>query len=93
MLLIKIVGINIYSFELCGNEYNNSNTIETSMILQKRITASQVRVKMEAFAIIPQLDTHAAARIIILGTTAIVSIIAIVYIVLIYFIIDDVIER
>ena len=38
------------------------------------ITASQVRVKMEAFAIIPQLDTPAAARIISRGTTAIVSI-------------------
>ena len=28
---------------------------------------------MEAFAIIPQLDTHAAAKLITLGTTAIVS--------------------
>ncbi len=38
---------------------------------------------MEAFAIIPQLDTHAAARMITLVTTAIVSIIAIMYICLI----------
>ena len=44
------------------------------MILQKRITASQGRVKMEASAKIPQVDTHAAARMITLGTTAIVSI-------------------
>ena len=58
------------------------------MILQKKITANQARVKMEAFAVIPQLGTHAAARIIILGTTAIVSIIAIVYI-----FIEDVIKR
>ena len=50
------------------------------MILQNRITARQVRVKMEAFAIIPQLDTHAAARMITLGTTAIVSIIVVMYI-------------
>ena len=50
-----------------------------SMVLQNRITASQVHVKMEAFAIIPQLDTYAAARMITLGTTAIVSIIAIMY--------------
>ena len=53
------------------------------MSLQNLITASQVRVKMEAFAIIPQLDTHAAARMITLVTTAIVSIIAIMYICLI----------
>ena len=38
------------------------------MNLQNRITASQVRVKMEAIAIIPQVDTHAAARMITLGT-------------------------
>ena len=44
------------------------------MILQIRISASQGRVKTGAFAIIPQLDTHAAARMITLGTTAIVSI-------------------
>ena len=50
------------------------------MNLQNRITASQVRVKMEAFAIIPQLDTHATARMITLGTTAIVRIIAFMYI-------------
>ena len=53
------------------------------MSLQNLITASQVRVKMEAFAIIPQLDTRAAARMITLGTTAIVSIIAIMNICLI----------
>ena len=35
---------------------------------------------MEAIATIPQLDTHVAARMITLGTTAIVSIIAIIYI-------------
>ena len=52
------------------------------MILLNAITASQVRVKMEAFAIIPQLDTHAAARMITLGTTATVRLIAIMYIVL-----------
>ena len=45
-----------------------------SLSLQKLITASQVRVKMEEFAKIPQLDTHAAARMITLGRTAIVSI-------------------
>ena len=44
------------------------------MILQNRITASRGRVKMEAFATIPQLDTHAGAIMITLGTTAIVSI-------------------
>ena len=43
------------------------------MILQKRITANQGRVKMEAIAKIPQADTRAAARMITLGTTAIVS--------------------
>ena len=43
------------------------------MILQITISASQGRVKMEAFAIIPQLDTHAAARMITLGRTAVVS--------------------
>ena len=37
---------------------------------------------MEAIALIPQLDTHAAARMITLGTTAIVSRISIMYIVL-----------
>ena len=50
------------------------------MNLQNSITASQGRVKMEAFVIIPQLDTHAAARMITLGTTANVSIIAIMHI-------------
>ena len=45
------------------------------MILQSRITASQGRVKMEAFAIIPHLGTHAAARMITLGTTANVNIV------------------
>ena len=33
---------------------------------------------MEAFVIIPQLDPHAAARMITLGRTAIVNIIAII---------------
>ena len=56
--------------------------MQTSLILQNGITASQVRVKMEAIAIIPKLDTHAAARMITLGTTAIVSVIASMYIVL-----------
>ena len=56
------------------------NVIPVSMILQKRITASQVRVKMEAVAIISQVDTHAAARMITLGTTAIVGLIATMYI-------------
>jgi len=50
------------------------------MILQNRIIASQFHVKMEAFATIPQLDIHATARMITLGTTAIVSIIAVMYI-------------
>ena len=50
------------------------------MILQNRITANQGRVKMEAIALIPQLDTHACARMITLGKTANVSIIAIMYI-------------
>ena len=53
----------------------DNNTIQISIILQNRITVYQGRVKMEAFVIIPQLDTHAAARMITLGTTAIVSII------------------
>ena len=38
------------------------------------ITASHGRVKMEAFAMLSQVDTHVAARMIILGITAIVSI-------------------
>ena len=42
------------------------------------MTANQVRVKMEAFASIPQLDKHAAARMITLGATAIVSIVLLV---------------
>ena len=54
-------------------KYKGSNIIQISMILQNRITVCQGRVTMEAFAIIPQLDTHAAARVITLGTTAIVS--------------------
>jgi hypothetical protein len=52
------------------------------LILQNKITASQGHVKMEAIAKIPQVDTHAAARMITLGTTAIVSVIASMYIVL-----------
>ena len=40
---------------------------------------------MEAFAIIPQLGTHVAARMITLGTTAIDSVIAIMYILKICF--------
>ena len=56
--------------------------MQTSLILQNGITASQVRVKMEAIAIIPKLDTHAAARMITLATIAIVSLIAIMCIVL-----------
>ena len=55
------------------------------MNLQNGITASQIRVKMEAFAIIPQLGTHVAARMITLGTTAIVSIITTMYILKIRF--------
>ena len=50
------------------------------MNLQNIITASQGRVKMVVIAMIPQLDTHACARMITLGTTANVSIIAIMYI-------------
>ena len=61
-------------------QYNGNNEIQTSMLLQNRITASQLRVKMEAFAIIQQLDTHAAARMATLGTIAIVNIIAIMFI-------------
>ena len=57
----------------------------TSLILQKRITASQGRVKMGAIALMPKLDTHAAARMITLGTTAIVSIISITFIFVIHF--------
>ena len=49
------------------------------MILQNRTTASQGRVKMAAIAKIPQVDTRAAARMITLGTTAIVSLIAIMF--------------
>ena len=41
--------------------------------------ASQVRVKMTESATIPQVDTHAAAKQITLGTTANVSIIDIKY--------------
>ena len=46
------------------------------------MTANQVRVKMEAFASIPQLDKHAAARMITLGSNcdSEYSIIAIMYI-------------
>ena len=40
---------------------------------------------MEAFAVIPQLGTHVAARMITLGTTAIDSVIAIMYILKIRF--------
>ena len=58
------------------------NEMQTSLILQNGITASPVRVKMEAIALIPEVDTHAAARMITLGTTAIVSVIAFMYIVL-----------
>ena len=47
------------------------------MILQNKITASPGRAKMEAIAKIPQVDTHAAARMVTLGITAIVSLIAI----------------
>ena len=54
---------------------NDKNEMQTSLILQNEITASQVRVKMEAIALIPQVDTRAAARMITLGTTAIVSIV------------------
>ena len=55
------------------------------MILQNRITANQGRVKMEAIALILQLDTHAAARMITLEITANVSSIAIIYNVYVYF--------
>ena len=58
-------------------------------MLQNVITASQVRVKMEAIAIIPKLDTLATARMTTLGTTAIVSLIAIIYIVLYILIISN----
>ena len=37
---------------------------------------------MEAIALIPQVDTRAAVRMITLGTTAIVSLIAFMYIVI-----------
>ena len=60
--------------------YNRSSKMQTSMILQKRITASQGRVKMEAFAEIPQVDIRAAARKITLATTAIVSLIFIMFV-------------
>ena len=53
------------------------------MILQNRIIASLCRVKMEALAKIPQVDTHAAARMIILGTTAIVSLTCFKYVLII----------
>ena len=43
------------------------------------ISASQGRVKMEEFAVIPVEDTFAAARQVSLGATAIVNIIAIMY--------------
>ena len=56
--------------------------MQTSLLLQNGITASQVRVKMEAIAIIPKVDTHAAARMITLGKTAIVGLFAIMCIVL-----------
>ena len=54
--------------------------MQTSMILQKRITASQGRVKMEAFAETPQVDIRAGAIMITLGTTAIVSLIVIMFV-------------
>ena len=50
------------------------------MILQNRITANQGRVEMGAIAKIPQVDTHAPAGMVTLGTTAIVSLIATMYI-------------
>ena len=56
--------------------------MQTSLLLQNGITASQVRVKMEAIAIIPKVVTRASARMITLGRTAIVSLIAIMCIVL-----------
>ena len=43
------------------------------------ITANQGRVKMEEFAVIPEEDTHAGARLDTLGGTAIVNIIVIMY--------------
>ena len=58
-------------------QQNGNNIIHTSIHLQKRITASLGRVKIEAFALILQLDTNAGAREITLGTTANVSIIVI----------------
>ena len=61
-------------------QYKGSNIIQISMILQNRITVCQGRLKMEAFAIIPQLDTPAAARVNTLETPANVSIIVIMYI-------------
>ena len=47
--------------------------------------ASQHRVRMEEIAIIPSMDSHAAARMITFGTTANVSIIVIKYTLSIYF--------
>ena len=61
-------------------QQNGNNKIHTSINLQKRITASLGHVKMEAFALIMQLDTNACARMITLGATANVSIIVIIYI-------------
>ena len=43
------------------------------------IIANQGRVRMEEIAVIPEEDTHAAARLDTLGGTAIVNIIAIMY--------------
>ena len=43
------------------------------------ITASLGRVKMEEFAEIPKEGTHATARLVTLGPTACVNIIAIMY--------------
>ena len=43
------------------------------------ITANLGLVKMAEIAVIPEVDTHAAARLVTLGATVTVNIIAIMY--------------
>ena len=49
------------------------------LTLQNVITASQGRVRMEEIALEAEKDTHAAARLDMLGGTAVVNNIAIMY--------------
>ena len=69
----------IDSSYLSDNQYNDSNVIPISLILQNVISASQCPVKMKENAVIPPADTRADARIITLGRTAMVGVIINMY--------------